>query len=99
MKLLFCWSCQDVVKLPTEGYRTCACGQCGGRYTDGRLHAEYWGIQAVLLGFNNSSLVNALQAPVVEFDRGVRFEAFVIPPFAPTAKHIPVPPVLEVPDA
>lgn len=73
MKLIFCRSCQDVVRLRIDSTRKCDCGQCGGHYTDDK-NAEYWGETAVPLGIDNPSLAEA------SFPYGSRnIDAFVLP--------------------
>jgi hypothetical protein len=104
MKLILCEKCSDIVALKTGLDRSCACGQSGGRYVDG-LNAEVWG-PCFKLGFNNSSLVEALLAQKFEGDsketmiygykrvtKGRDFQAFVIPESADTMKRIDKPDV------
>lgn len=64
MKLLFCSSCSDVFSLDME-LKTCSCGKTSGRYTD-HLNAEYSG-EGVMIGFNNSTFINALRNPGSDF--------------------------------
>lgn len=52
MKLLFCRSCVDVVKLQYH-WRRCDCGQSGGRYLSDGAHAEIAGEHAECLGIDN----------------------------------------------
>jgi hypothetical protein len=87
MKLLFCLDCCDIVKLiHTE--RTCSCGKSKGMYID-NINATYSG-NAKLLGFNNTSFVNAIREQNrrdsnEKFKQlytnlgGVEFKAFFIP--------------------
>ncbi len=77
MKLLWCPACEDVIKLRTDGHRTCHCGQSWGRYMPDGLHAEVHG-KAVPLGFVNVSFAHALRNRP-ESGQGERFTAFVIP--------------------
>ncbi|MBK6616516.1 hypothetical protein [Ottowia sp.] len=74
MKLIFCPYCQDVLKLLAER-RACECGRSWGNYVDKRRASI--GGSAVPLGFDNESLVSALEARPQE-GSGQRFEAFVI---------------------
>jgi len=84
MKLIFCKSCQDVVRL-TGHLRKCQCGECWGVYTDG-LYAKV-SESSVVLGFSNPSFVRALHNPPTDPDGpGKRFEAFVIPDGCKTVK-------------
>ena len=53
MKLLYCKKCDSVVRLVTQ-HGQCECGHCWGRYTDD-LNAEYYGMWAVKLWFDNHS--------------------------------------------
>ena len=74
MKLFYCKSCSDVVRLK-KTLKKCDCGKSWGRYLD-NINAEIGG-NAIALGFSNSSFVEALSSnPSPE--RGTRFEAFVI---------------------
>lgn len=52
MKLLFCKSCHDIVKLSKE-VRHCECGESSGRYIDNR-NVEIIG-EAMVLGIDNRS--------------------------------------------
>jgi len=76
MKLIFCPRCGDVVALREGQWRTCDCGNAGGRYTDS-VNAEIVG-SAIPIGFENASFVEALAARPEDGD-GSRFTAFVIP--------------------
>jgi len=86
MKLVFCESCQDVIRLQDMSEpRYCKCGRSGGFYEADGLHAHYWGIYAMPLGFANPSLRLALDKQPTE-GRGRDFSAFVIPHSCPTFK-------------
>lgn len=92
MKLLLCEACWDVRKLFIGEKVSCQCGQAWGQYTDG-LNAVYGG-RAVMLGFANTSLIQAIDdnktkgALVVRGqEKGRGFSAFVIPESAPTVKR------------
>ena len=85
MKLLFCNSCRDIVKLHRTT-RTCHCGESGGHYKEDGLNAIYYG-PAVPLGFANSSFINALESQP-EFGMGTTFTAFVIPKVCPTMELV-----------
>lgn len=76
MKLLFCKSCQDVIRL-NKDYKNCSCKKIGGKYIDD-LNAIYFGEQAVPLGFNNHSMLKAINTQP-EDGLGKDFIAFVIP--------------------
>jgi hypothetical protein len=76
MKLILCLECQDVVKLERE-LRYCKCKECWGKYYEDGLHAVI-SPKAIPLGFNNSTLADALRARPKE-GMGMRFTAFVIP--------------------
>jgi len=58
MKLLLCKSCQDIIKL-VKTPRTCQCGKVGGHYIDD-IQAVYFGDDAIPMGINNESLMEAL---------------------------------------
>lgn len=91
MKLLLCRSCQDVQKLRTEP-RWCACGKSGGRYLEDLLHAEYWGRHALLIGFANNTLADAVLSGLWKSGEfGPRFTAFIIPETATTVRKVRTP--------
>lgn len=85
MKLVFCEACQDVIRLQEEP-RYCKCGKSGGVYEEDGLHAHYWGVYAMPLGFANPSLRLALDRQPRD-GTGRNFDAFVIPHNCPTFKH------------
>lgn len=76
MKLIFCPSCEDVVRLVSEP-RVCMCGVSGGYYLEDGLNAEIWG-EAVPLGFANGRFVEALRSRP-QSGWGYVFPAFIIP--------------------
>jgi hypothetical protein len=84
MKLLFCSSCNDVIKLDYKP-RTCKCLKVGGRYLADGLNATYWGDTAVPLGFADASLGRAILNQPKE-GKGREFSAFVIPKVCPTMR-------------
>lgn len=85
MKLLFCKSCHDVIRLIQDRERLCKCGKVGGRYID-EIRAEYWGgKKAIPLGFDNYSLASAIDHQPLSGE-GQYFKAFVIPKACPTFK-------------
>jgi len=86
MKLLFCTNCYDIISLKSEE-RRCQCGTTGGKYLDD-LMAEYWGDNAVPLGISNPSFVAALTAGQPVGDKGLNFEAFIMPKDCETFKKI-----------
>jgi hypothetical protein len=59
MKLLFCFTCNDVVKLNLVD-RTCSCGQTRGKYLDDK-NAEIKG-PGVLIALNNRTLEDAVRS-------------------------------------
>lgn len=86
MKLLFCTSCQDVIKLHEGVTRSCLCGKVSGKYLN-MLDAVYSGETAVPMGFANNSLLLALRnQPMVGL--GETFKAFVIPKECDTFKKV-----------
>lgn len=90
MKLLLCRACQDVKKL-TSDRRWCTCGKSGGRYLD-QLNAEYWGRHALLVGFDNNTLSEAiLHGNWKDAHFGPRFTAFIIPLTAETVRKVRAP--------
>ena len=84
MKLLFCNTCRDIVKL-SRTTRTCQCGATGGHYREDGLNAVYYG-PAIPLGFANSSFYEAIDSQP-EFGDGYRYTSFVIPKVCPTMVH------------
>ena len=85
MKLLFCNTCRDIVKL-SRTTRTCQCGATGGHYREDGVNAIYYG-PAIPLGFANSEFNKALDSQP-EFGDGYRYTSFVIPKVCPTMVHI-----------
>lgn len=78
MKLIFCPTCFDVVKLIPKITRSCQCGKCKGKYINNE-DAVY--TDGIPLGFNNKTLGMACaNQPVSGWGR--TFEAFVIPKHA-----------------
>ena len=77
MKLLLCKFCQDVVKPSLREIRFCECKQCSIK-ADGIQNVNYTGEYAIIIGFNNSSLRNAvINQP--EKGQGKEFISFVLP--------------------
>jgi len=87
MKLLFCNTCRDIVKL-SRTTRTCQCGSTGGHYREDGLNAVYYG-PAIPLGFANSSFYEAIDSQP-EYGMGINYNAFVIPKVCPTMVHIDI---------
>ena len=85
MKLLYCNTCRDIVKL-SRTTRTCQCGATGGHYREDGLNAIYYG-PAIPLGFANGSFHEALDSQP-EFGMGTVYNAFVIPKVCPTMEHV-----------
>ena len=85
MKLIYCNSCRDIVKL-SRTTRTCQCGESGGHYREDGLNAIYYG-PAIPLGFANSSFREARDTQP-EFGMGTNFNAFVIPKVCPTMELV-----------
>ncbi len=89
MKLLYCTSCHDIVKLLTHVPRYCACQGSSGHYSDDGLNALVFG-PCEVIGIDNLSFVDAKLAhdahPEGEQRRlitgarmGWQFNAFFIP--------------------
>lgn len=76
MKLLFCKNCHDIFNLKVSIEKSCMCGKTKGMYID-KIHAQYSGEFAVLLGINNYSFLKAIQK-LPDKNIGNVFEAFVI---------------------
>ena len=85
MKLLYCNTCRDIVKL-SRTTRNCQCGATGGHYKQDGLNAIYYG-PAIPLGFANSSFRDARDNEP-EFGMGTVYNAFVIPKVCPTMEHV-----------
>ena len=85
MKLLYCNTCRDIVKL-YRTTRTCQCGATGGHYKQDGLNAVYYG-PAIPLGFANGSFHEALDNQP-EFGMGTNYNAFVIPKVCPTMVRV-----------
>ena len=85
MKLLYCNTCRDIVKI-SYATRTCQCGATGGHYKQDGLNAVYYG-PAIPLGFANGSFHEALDNQP-EFGMGTNYNAFVIPKVCPTMVHV-----------
>lgn len=82
MKLLFCKSCQDIIKL-TYTVRACNCGKTQGIYLPDGLHARYTGKYAIPIGIANNQFGDAIRnQPLGDKDNfiwGERFESWIIP--------------------
>ncbi len=85
MKLIYCPKCQDVRKLDFA-VTVCNCGASKGWYANDALNAIIQG-EAVLLGFDNPSLMAALHNQP-EDGTGEVFTAFVIPKDCPTVTKL-----------
>ena len=85
MKLIYCPVCNDVRKLDYQ-VTVCKCGASRGWYADDGLNATIQG-EAIPLGFNNTSLVAALENQP-EDGAGEVFTAFVIPKACPTVAKL-----------
>lgn len=85
MKLIFCTSCRDIVKLDLF-QRTCECGGAWGHYRRDGLRAVVGG-SAIPLGFRNDEFVAALRNRPAE-GLGSPFAAFVIPHACDTVEHL-----------
>ena len=85
MKLIFCPTCEDVLKLRiSPAPRRCHCGDSWGRYYADGIRAEIGG-RAVPLGFANNSFAEALRNRPAD-GKGELFTAFVMPVAVPTIK-------------
>ena len=78
MKLLLCKGCQDIVRPIIGIERFCQCGACSIVGQHDNVTVSYSGEKAVIIGFNNSSLIRAV-ANQPEEGMGKDFIAFVIP--------------------
>ena len=75
-----------MIKLIPNKKRICECGKVGGKYID-NLNAIYFGKPAVPIGFNNTTLVNAVHKQP-KSGMGSDFSAFVIPKDCKTFKLV-----------
>jgi hypothetical protein len=93
MKLLLCTKCFDVIKI-MEKSRWCSCGACSAVLTDCLNARVYGGEPAVVLGFGNTSLAEAIVSQRSKGDlrdasaNGRRFDAFIIPGSASTVLRV-----------
>ena len=76
MKLLMCKNCGDVFNLDYQE-KYCKCKGIKGKYLDD-LNAEYYGDDAIPLGFANNSISEAINNQPLN-GMGYNFNAFVIP--------------------
>jgi len=95
MKLLYCNTCTDIVKLSSTT-RTCRCGATGGHYKEDGLNAVYYG-PAIPLGFTNGTFIDAIRNQP-EYGDGYRYTSFVIPKVCPTMDHVDIDDYEEVVD-
>ena len=84
MKLIYCLNCDSVVRL-VKHERACECGRSGGMYKD-KTNAEFYGEDAVPIGFATSTLRQAIKDRPHD-GMGSRFTAFVIPTVCDTMKY------------
>ena len=102
MKILCCGKCNQLFNLSFE-YQECHGGHGGGQYID-HVNAKIWGdpTQIFILGFANTSFINALRDQINLGDRtdsfnyggtiatkGREFTAFVIPDSADSITRVP----------
>lgn len=87
MKLLLCTKCQDIVRPLIVEERKCFCGTCSIIGLSDNITIKYSGESAIIIGFNNSSLVNAVRNQP-ENGMGKDFIAFVIPKQCISVKKI-----------
>lgn len=76
MKLLYCKTCGDIIRL-IRVPRTCMCTDCSGHYTDS-IMAEVSG-PCLIIGFHNPEFYDAVHADLDKTKKGVEFLAFMIP--------------------
>lgn len=71
MKLLYCQSCRDLIRLVSNETRFCACRAVCGRYVDGRASAVYHG-PATLVGLDDRVLqgVEGVSSPLWVYAEG-----------------------------
>lgn len=96
MKLIVCTACNEIYRLRTGEWRSCKCGQTGGRYLDDGLHAEYYG-EGYMFGISNPSFLRALEDEKDDRESGTHkiggheFDAWVIPWDSPRIKKVEKP--------
>lgn len=72
MKLLFCLVCRDMVSIRVDRERTCICGQCKAICDqDDDVSVTYSG-PALLLGFKNSEMTQAMKDQIEHGDAGLK---------------------------
>jgi hypothetical protein len=71
VKLLYCKSCRDLIRLVSNETRFCACRAVCGRYVDGRASAVYHG-PATLVGVDDRVLqgVEGVSSPLWVYAEG-----------------------------
>jgi len=85
MKMLYCPDCNDIFNL-SRNTKSCTCNKVGGRYLDDVI-AEYWGHNAIPLGFTNNSFKEALIKQPND-GLGSRYESFIIAKNCNTMKKV-----------
>ena len=84
MKLLYCKSCQDVVRPLIGIERTCKCGKSSIVAQLDGITISYTGEQCTIFGIHNPSFIDALHHQP-ESGQGKDFTAFVLPKKCATA--------------
>ena len=82
MKLLYCRSCKDCLKLLHQRVRFCSCGNSSGRYLVDGHDAETWGRYAEVIGVGDVPLLHALKSPDLDspmFSLGPDLKAWIYP--------------------
>ena len=92
MKLLYCRSCGDSLRLQRVA-RTCMCGRSSGKMDVDAHHAETWGRHAEVIGIGDIPLMHALRSPDLEptvFGIGPMVKTWVYPHnYEKITRHMP----------
>ena len=85
MKLLYCKTCGDIVRL-THTMRTCMCTDSSGYYIN--VIKVLVNGPCLALGFDNREFYRATRADLDAAKRGVEFLAFIIPESATSVERV-----------
>jgi hypothetical protein len=85
MKLIYCNSCKDVIRI-YKTTETCLCGDSGGHYKEDGFNVVIYG-PCKPIGFKNDEFSSALENQP-KFGNGREFTSYVIPINCPTVEHV-----------
>lgn len=81
MKLLYCKSCKDCVRMQLA-VRHCRCMKSSGKMNEDMHRAETWGRHAEVVGIGDTPLMQALNSPDLEatvFGLGPEVKTWIYP--------------------